>query len=103
MQTGSYSNPEASADLLVARSELNFGSQWQSRRFPWSFEIANASEETLRIDRVVASCACTKVSPGQFELEPGGTQLVSLTINLADRSAPDELEYESSVGYSICS
>jgi hypothetical protein len=70
-----------SSQLVAER--LDLGEVWEQRVFRWTVPITNRGSGTLRIEQVEGNCTCTAIVPQEFELAPGETQELVLTINLS--------------------
>jgi hypothetical protein len=76
-----------SAPLAIKPEHLSWGSVWLQRDFKFKVPIENVSKQSVQISEVRASCACTKVAPSSFSLSPGGSQDITLQIDLQPRTA----------------
>lgn len=70
--------------LVIDPQSLDLGEVWEDRAFQRSVKVENRGSETVRVEG--ASCACTglKVEPAQFELTPGASQEVHVTLDLSN-------------------
>lgn len=74
--------------LLIDPGDLNLGTVWQQPELNVSLPIHNVSDRDIVVERLTASCNCTKPAPDSFRIAAGETLPVSLTIDLL-KSVPD--------------
>lgn len=72
--------------LVISPNDLNFGEVWQQDRFVWPITIHNLSETSKVIRSVEGSCTCQSFSPSSFELKPGESRTVVMTIKLQSKT-----------------
>lgn len=68
--------------LSVDPQELNVGTVWAEPQFRHAFHVMNPSTETVTVERMTADCDCTSVTPASFQLAPGTSQEITVTIDL---------------------
>lgn len=79
----------------LAADRLNFGDAWEQHSFRWTVPVTNSGTRSVRIDEIEGSCDCTAIAPQEFELAPGETQELSLTINLSQSDWRDDEQARS--------
>lgn len=80
-----HSGPQKNPPVLVIdQYALNLGEVWEDQAFQRSIKVENKGSETVRVEG--ASCACTglKIEPPQFDLSPGASREVRVTLNLSN-------------------
>ena len=75
---------EPSPILVIDPQSLDLGDVWEDRAFQRSVKVENRGSETVRVEG--ASCASTglKVEPAQFDLAPGTSREVQVTLDLSN-------------------
>ena len=53
-------------------------------------KVTNRSRAKIEIERILASCGCTKINPSKLVLHPGETKSLSLSINLNQGYKPGQ-------------
>ncbi len=77
------STPQRQRPVLeVTPESLDFGKVDSTTDFPWKLRVTNVSSRTVQVSDIRASCGCTKVTPSNFDMEPGETRDVELRMNL---------------------
>lgn len=75
----------------LTADRLDFGDAWEQRAFRWTVPVTNLGTRALHIEEVQGDCDCTAIVPQNFELAPGATQELTLTIDLTQSDwAEDE-------------
>lgn len=75
------------AFLAVPPESLALGEVWDRPALMHTLMLRNDSPQDVAVERVVAGCLCTRVSPTGFVLPPGGEQNLHLEINLRQTGA----------------
>jgi hypothetical protein len=74
------SKPEA---IVLKESSFNFGKIQQSKPVTHEFEVANISQDTLKILDVKASCGCTTPVWKKEPVAPGTSTVINVGFNAA--------------------
>lgn len=69
------------ASIYFAEPVFDFGSVWQGEAVTHKFEFQNVGNETLKIDRVRASCGCSKAEASVKEVPPGKSGYIEVVFN----------------------
>lgn len=73
----------ASEPLQFKETEFNFGKIPQSKPVYHLFTLVNASDKTVKIDNVVASCGCTTPEWSRNDIAPKATAAIKVGYNAA--------------------
>src|SRR5262245_9179640 len=71
--------------LVVAPRALDFGEVWENGAFGWVLPVTNPGPDSVRVEDIRTSCGCVVGQPRMFDLRPGETRDVRLTINLTPK------------------
>jgi hypothetical protein len=78
------SNPEVSTTPLVSsRTTLDFGIVPQGSQQRLFFELSNASDEPIELDRIETSCECLEMTVSRMRLSAGEAVLACAKLDLA--------------------
>ncbi len=87
--------PGAGARIAVDRESHDFGVARQQETLSTQFEVRNAGDGLLTILDVESGCACStavlgakEVAPGRWEIGPGGSMPLKVTLNTLTWSGP---------------
>jgi cytochrome c biogenesis protein CcdA len=72
-----------SANIYFPETVFDFGSAWEGENVVHKFEFQNSGNETLRIDKVGASCGCSKAETSVKEVQPGESGYIEVGFNTA--------------------
>ncbi len=73
------------AGLVADASGLNFGEVWESNTFPVELTLQNPTGREIRVNRLMATCACVAIEPRSLAIPAGGQRTVKLTLDLTAR------------------
>lgn len=82
--------PPTNFGLVVDAQELDFGSVWENREFPWKFTVRNPTDHDLEITGFWSSCSCAVVSPETALVPAGGAADIHLKLDLSAPFGKDE-------------
>ena len=91
--TQSLSSPAKPVKQLlhVNETSYDFGQIQQSRPVTHEFLIQNNSDDTLRLENVLASCGCTTPAFKKDPVKPGGTTSINVGYNAASEGPFEKL------------
>lgn len=69
------------AKIEISPSEVDYGKVWSGEKAEKPVTIKNVGEAPLKILRVRASCGCTAAKPTKEILQPGETDILTVTYN----------------------
>ncbi|MBX9625081.1 MAG: DUF1573 domain-containing protein [Gemmataceae bacterium] len=75
------------APPLFVPTSLDLGEVWEAEAHTVQLPVGNHSTEPVRVDGWDRTCACLTVDPSEFTVAPGGTQVVSVRLNLTGNGA----------------
>lgn len=78
--------PRARNLLSIPAERLDFGEHFATKDLRCSVPIKNIGLASLHVTDVELSCGCTQVSPAEFTLAPGQTQVLEFTVDLSGPS-----------------
>ena len=76
-------NTPVDPGLSIEAGALDFGAVWEQPAYRHSFTVANPTDRPIRVADFQTGCGCTTVEPRSFTVEPGATQTLTATLNLA--------------------
>lgn len=88
-ESSSPQSTASSALTLLGGPEVHLGDLFAVRSHVANIVLQNNKSESLRVT-LDSGCACTSISPNQFDLPAGGSQSVELKIDFTTRD-PEEL------------
>ncbi len=68
--------------LEIHPADLNFGTVWATDSLDWPITITNQSNATVDVTHLGGSCTCQQFSETAFQLEPGQSHQVTVTLTL---------------------
>lgn len=79
---------------------LAIGEVWINDRYVHAIEVYNDGQTEIDIEDIVTSCTCVSLTPRKFRIAPGGSQTISLELNLlaGPRDVPTAATRTISVG-----
>ena len=80
-----FSQNKKTPKIVVSPEVFNFGKIVEGTVVNKEFEIKNIGNDTLKIEKVQASCGCTAASPKKKLLLPGETTTVLVSFDSANR------------------
>lgn len=81
LPTHTHAPADQVALLTIDPVYLDFGQVWEQPEFAFAIPVANATAKTIHVREVVARCDCSAITPTEFSLAPGQTQLVTVQID----------------------
>lgn len=66
----------------VTESDLALGTLWATSEYEHSVEVRNQTTDVVHLDRIQASCGCSKISPERLSLKPGERKTLQLILDL---------------------
>jgi len=70
------------APMVVEPGDLDFGEVWEQEVVARSLPITNAGSKGMQILGFKTSCGCTSVEPGLLTIEPGATEVATVTLDV---------------------
>jgi len=87
--------PDNDGALVVPESDLNFGEQWEDRRFQWKVRLKNPHSTPISIVSWSASCDCVRdMKLEATTIAPNAESAINLVLDLSAafvKSPPDTL------------
>jgi hypothetical protein len=72
--------------LYVEPIHLDIGEVWEDEQFHWALPVENRGISPVTVENTSCGCYNFTSEPRQFELQPGETRTVHLTLDLRDNS-----------------
>lgn len=85
--------------VVVESQSLGVGEVWEDREFQRTVRVVNQGADTVRIDDVGCGCKGPCAAPSQFELAPGTSREVRVTLDLSlpFRPGPEPVPFTTPV------
>ena len=83
---GVLSAQKSGPKISTSADTFDFGTIKEGSKVNHDFEIINAGDAVLKIDKVRASCGCTAAKPEKDSLAPGESAKIHVEFNSAGRS-----------------
>ena len=68
--------------LSISETDLDVGSHWFEDDVEWTFLLTNHGRSPVDVEKIVASCSCTGITPASFSLDSDESISLTASINL---------------------